>query len=206
MRDALVKVEDFASSSVRLRIANILSSRPATLSELAAATGISVQGVLKHLGKLSKAGVLREKTMPGGKYLRSRKLYYLKGRRVADYSDGDLVVATLGRSAEETPFRVKDAYQELDWLAQDIIILRRRARELSQRMRRVLEEVTEDESKVAALIEGLGLSPEEQQIAYLIFTEESPDNARATLKEHYGCADPDAAIRAVSAKVRGVRP
>lgn len=201
----MVDIEEFASSAVRLNIASILSSRPATLSELAAATGISVQGVLKHLNKLSRAGVLEEKTMSRGRYLRSRKLYSLKGRRVADYSEGDLLVATLGRAPEEPILRVGDAYQELDSLAQDVIILRRRARELSQRMRRVLEEITEDDGRMGGVIEGLGLLPDEQQIAYLIFAEDAPENARATLREHYGCDDPDAAMRAVSAKIKGAR-
>lgn len=201
----MVSVSDLSTSTVRLKIANILSTRPATLSELADATGISVQGVLKHLKKLADVGILEEKEMRGGKYLRGRKLYHLNGRKVADYSEGDLLVATLGRASEEGPVRVKDAYQELDWLAQDIVILRRRARELSQRMRRMLDEVTEDESRMGALIEGLDLSQEEQQIAYLIFAEHTPENARKTLRDHYGCVDPDAAMRSVSAKIRRPR-
>ncbi len=87
-------------------------------------------------------------------------------------------------------------------MAQDIVILRRRARELSHRMKRVLEEVTEDESRIGALIDGLPLSPEERQIAYLIFAEDTPEHARAILKQHYGCCDPDAAMKGVAAKVR----
>ena len=47
----LVNIEQIASSRLRLKIASLLSSRPATLSELSVLTGISVQGVLKHLKK-----------------------------------------------------------------------------------------------------------------------------------------------------------
>jgi len=198
----LVTIEEVASSRVRLKIANLLSSRPATLSELAALTGISVQGVLKHLNKIAEQGMLKEGTMKGGRYLRQRKLYSIESRKIADYSEGELLVATIGRSEREPPLRVKDAYQELDWLAQDIIILRRRARELSHRMKRVLEEVTEDESRIGALIDGLPLFPEEKQIAYLIFAEDTPERARAILKQHYGCRDPDSAMKDIVAKVR----
>jgi len=198
----LVTIEEVASSRVRLQIGNLLSSRPATLGELASLTGISVQGVLKHLKKIGDQGMLEEETMKRGRYLKQRKLYFIRSRKIADYSEGELLVATLGRSVREPPVKVKDARDELDWLSQDIVILRRRARELSHRMKRVLEEVTEDEGRIGALIDGLSLSPEEKQIAYLIFAEDTPEHARAILKEHYGCADPDAAMEAVAAKVR----
>jgi predicted transcriptional regulator len=198
----MVSIEGIASSRARLKIANLLSSRPATLSELSVLTDMSVQGVLKHLKKLSEEGILEEEKMQGGKYLRQRKLYFIESKKIADYSEGELLVATIGRSAKEPPMKVKDAYEELDWLSQDIVMMGRRARELSQRMRRVLEEVIEDEERIGALIDGLALSPEEKQIAYLIFAEDTPEHARAILRDHYGCRDPEAAMKAVAAKVR----
>jgi predicted transcriptional regulator len=201
-RAAMVSIEEIASSRARLKIANLLSSRPATLSELSVLADMSVQGVLKHLKKLSEEGILEEEKMRGGKYLKQRKLYFIESRKIADYSEGELLVATIGRSAKEPPMKVKDAYEELDWLSQDIVIMGRRARELSKRMRRVLEEIIADEARIGALIDGLALSPEEKQIAYLIFAEDTPEHARAILKEHYGCRDPEAAMKAVAARVR----
>jgi len=198
----MVSIEEIASSRARLKIANLLSSRPATLSELSVLADMSVQGVLKHLKKLSEEGILEEEKMRGGKYLKQRKLYFIESRKIADYSEGELLVATIGRSAKEPPMKVKDAYEELDWLSQDIVIMGRRARELSKRMRRVLEEIIADEARIGALIDGLALSPEEKQIAYLIFAEDTPEHARAILKEHYGCRDPEAAMKAVAARVR----
>ena len=198
----MVSIEEIASSRARLKIANLLSSRPATLSELSVLADLSVQGVLKHLKKLSEEGILEEEKMRGGKYLKQRKLYFIESRKIADYSEGELLVATIGRSAKEPPMKVKDAYEELDWLSQDIVIMGRRARELSKRMRRVLEEIIADEARIGALIDGLALSPEEKQIAYLIFAEDTPEHARAILKEHYGCRDPEAAMKAVAARVR----
>jgi predicted transcriptional regulator len=197
----VVKVEEIASSRVRLRISDLLSSRPATLGELSALTGVSVQAVLKHLKKLDEEGILEEKTMKAGKYLKQRKLYYMSSRKIADYSEGELLVATLSRPVIDARAESKNADEELEWLAQDVVILRRRARELSHRMKRVLEEISEDQARIGALVDGLALSPEEKQIAYLIFAEDTPERARAVLREHYGCRDPEAAMRAVAAKV-----
>ncbi len=198
----MVAIEELASSRIRLKIANLLSSRPATLSEMSELTGISVQGVLKHLKKVRDEGLLTENNMKSGKYLRQRKLYFMQGRKVADYSEGDLLVASVGRPTEDLVRRVGGVYDELDWLAQDIIILRRRARELSHRMRRVLDEVTEDEARISGLVDGLPLADDEKQVAYLIFAEDTPERARAILKDHYGCRDPEAALAAVTAKIR----
>jgi len=195
-------IEALASSKVRLKIASILSVRPAVLGELSSATGISVQGVLKHLGKIADEGLLSEENMKGGRFLKQRKLYYIKKRLVSDYSEGDLLLATLGKSSPEEPQRATKAYEELDWLAQDIIILRRRARDLAHKLHRVLDEVAEDESRIRALLAVLHLAPDERQIAYLIFTEDSPESAKAILSDHYGCADPGAAIEQVSGKLR----
>ena len=198
-------IEALASSKVRLKIASLLSARPATLGELSSATGISVQGVLKHLSKIAEEGLLSEENMKGGRFLRQRKLYSIRKRLVSDYSEGDLLLAALGRPSREEPQRVKQVFEELDWLAQDIIMLRRRAKDLSHRLHRVLDEATEDEARIRALLGGLQLAPDERQIAHLIFTEDSPESARAILRDHYGCADPGAAIEYVSAKLRRKR-
>lgn len=198
----LVTIEELASSRMRLKIANLLSSRPATLSELSALTDMSVQGVLKHLKKIADQGILKEESMKGGRYLRQRKLYSIERRKVADYSEGDLLVAMVGMAVKEPPLKVKNPYEELDWLAKDIMILRRRARELSHRMQRVLEEVTEDEARISALVDGLSLAPDEKQIAYLIFTEDTPERVAAILRDYYGCADPEVAMKAVNDRIR----
>ena len=43
------KLGEVVSSKARLIIADLVSRRPRTLRELSQVTGISVQGVLKHL-------------------------------------------------------------------------------------------------------------------------------------------------------------
>ena len=202
----MAAIEDIANSRARLTIASLISSRPRTLGELAETTGISVQGVLKHLAKLSESATLKTKNLSAGKYLRPRKLYFIDSRRVADYSEGDMIVATLGSVTPAGRLDVEEPSAELDRLAQDVILLRRRARELAARMRRMIEEVTENESKIAQLIEGLGLTPEEKQIAYLIFGDDRPEKARRILREHYGCRNPEAAIQDVTEKLRRLGP
>ena len=204
----MVKIEEIASSRTRLTIASLLSSRPRTLGELAQVTGMSVQGVLKHLKKLAESGILKEWNMPRGAHLRPRKLYFIEGRKVADYSQNDVLVATLGGprmaetgSAARAPAD-RDTYEELEGLAQDVMILRRRVRELSRKTSRMVEEVVDAESRITALIGALDLTEEERQIAYLIFTEDEREGARAILREHYGCPDPEAAIKDVVRKIR----
>lgn len=201
----LGEIEAIASSKVRLKIANLISSRPATLSELSALTGISVQGVLKHLNRIADEGLLREENMKSGRFLKQRKLYFIDKRKVADFSEGDLLLAALERVSVTETSRAKDAYEELDWLAQDVIILRRRAKDLSHRLQRLLVEVAEDEARMAALLSDVELTPDERQIAYLIFAEDSPERAREILRDHYGCLDPEGAMESVSAKLRGRR-
>ena len=204
----MVKIEDIASSRARLTIASLLSSRPRTLGELAEVTGMSVQGVLKHLRKLHEAGILKEWNMPRGGHLRQRKLYFIESRKVADYSQNDVLVATLGEATPaETgpvagPSQGRDTYEELDSLAQDVMILRRRVRELSRKTSRMVDQVVDAESRITALIGALDLTEEERQIAYLIFGDDEPERARAILREHYGCDDPDAAISDVLRRIR----
>jgi predicted transcriptional regulator len=204
----MVKIEDIASSRARLTIASLLSSRPRTLGELAEVTGMSVQGVLKHLAKLGEAGILTEWNMPRGTHLRPRKLYFIETRKVADYSQRDVLVATLGgeRPAEKStgPKAAvsRNSYEELDGLAQDVMMLRRRVRELSRKTARMVDEVVDAESRITALIDALDMTKEERQIAYLIFGEDPPDRVRTILREHYGCSDPEAAIGDVVRKIR----
>jgi predicted ArsR family transcriptional regulator len=206
----LADIQEIASSRPRLTIASLISSRPRTLGELAETTGISVQGVLKHLRRLSDAGLVRAVDLPSGRHLRARKLYRIDSRKVSDYSEGDTIVATLATTeADGEEDRdggegrgPDDPYAELDRLAQDVIMLRRRASELSERMNRAMREVARTEVAIAALIDGLDLSPEERQIAYLIFGDDGPEQARRTLRQHYGCLDPEEAIRDVTQRMR----
>jgi homoserine kinase len=81
--------------------------------------------------------------------------------------------------------------------------MRRRARDLSARMKRMIDEVTENESRIARLIEGLKLSSEEKQIARLIFGDDGPEQARRILREYYGCRNPESAIQDVVEKLSG---
>jgi len=198
----LPAIEEIASSRARLKISSLISSRPRTLGELAQVTGISIQGVLKHLKKLEGEGVVKEWSMPSGKYLRPRKLYYMESHKVADFSQGDLLVASLGRVTEHELGPRDKVYDELDRLAQDIIMQERRVRELSRRMLRMIDEVVDSESRIGALIASTEMAADERQVAHLIFGDDGPERARKILSEHYGCPDPDSAIHDVSLKIR----
>ncbi len=146
--------------------------------------------------------MVKTRNLPSGRYLRPRKLYYIAERRVADYSEGEMIVATLGDRGVASELETSDPYDELDGLAQDIIVMRRRVRELSGRMRRMIEEVTENESRIAGLIDTMNLSSEEKQIASLIFGDDGPEQTRRILREHYGCKNPEGAIEEVVEKMK----
>ncbi len=200
----MTAIEEIANSRARLTIGSLISARPRTLGELAETTGISVQAVLKHLKKLSESGIVESKSLASGKYLRTRKLYFIRTHRVADFSEGDMIIATLGGEPRvEERGAVQDPYSDLDSLAQDVILLRRRAREVSERMKRMIEDVTETEARISRLIESLLLTPEEKQIAYLIFGDDRPEQARRTLRNQYGCENPEAAIKEVVERIKG---
>lgn len=205
----MVRIEVIASSRARLTIASLLSTRPRTLGELAEVTGMSVQGVLKHLKKLEEARLLRERKMKRGRYLKQRKLYFIDNPKVADYSQRDVLVATMGRPraigepGEKTADRSgESSLRELDGLAQDVLILRRRVRDLARRTARMVDEVVESESRIATLVSSLGLTDEEEQVARLVYGDDSPETVRQILREQYGCTDPEGAIRDVMKRIR----
>ena len=199
---ALVGIEQVASSRARLLIASLLSVRPRTLGELAELTGISVQGVLKHLGKLREFGSMTELELRGGKYLKYRKLYSIQKRRVGDFSFGDLMIAHISRTAPEGDLQVQKPYDELESLAEDMIISRRRIRGIARRIGKQIEDVAYSEERLERMIKSIGLEPEEQQIASILFTEDRPAEARRLLSRHYGCERPEDAIREVMARMR----
>ncbi len=170
---------------------------------------MSVQGVLKHLKKLEEARLLRERKMKRGRYLKQRKLYFIDNPKVADYSQRDVLVATMGRPraigepGEKTADRSgESSLRELDGLAQDVLILRRRVRDLARRTARMVDEVVESESRIATLVSSLGLTDEEEQVARLVYGDDSPETVRQILREQYGCTDPEGAIRDVMKRIR----
>lgn len=194
-------LEGITSSRVRLRIASLLSTRPRTLKELSRLTGISVQGVLKHMEKLGKMGILEEERV-GSASVPARKVYTLVGVHVGDFSLDDVIIVKASKKEGSAEAPGKDVYSELESLAEDALILRRRIRDQARKLSRMIDELVQDESRLNALIESLGYGEAEKLILYAMFTEESLEDAAKVLRLHYGEPDPEKRIGEMVARLR----
>src|SRR2546426_11210586 len=97
----MTPLESITSSHHRLMIGQLISTRPRTLRELAERTGISIQGVLKHIEKLNELGLMEETTLRRPKYLAVKKAYTTGGSNLRDFSRGNLMIVNLSGEREE---------------------------------------------------------------------------------------------------------
>lgn len=195
-------LEEIASSKSRLLLADLISTRPRTLAELAKATGISPPGVLKHLGILERLGVVEEAPFEGGP-LSARKVYRLKGRPVKNFSgDGALVVRE--SPASRTQARSDDPLRELQTISTDLILERRRIREQVRKLARGADRLAESEARLNALVDGLGLSDLDGFLVRAAFTEESLEDAEAYMRDTMGLPDARTALDRALRKARRV--
>ncbi len=170
-------LSEIVSSRSRLRIASLLSVRPRTLAELAQLTGMSVQGVLKHLSKLKELGILEEAPFAA---VGARKVYSLKGFDVGDFSSEGLTVVKMSRRATAKP-EEKRPLRELEYISEDSLLLRRRIRNQSRRLGRMIDELFENEAALRATLGSLKLTDEERIILQTVFAEETLEDARKSL-------------------------
>jgi biotin operon repressor len=188
---------EVTASRSRLRIADLVSTRPYGLKELAGATGISVQGVLKHLRKLRSLGLVQERSVrsPG---LSVRKVYQAGEARVRDFSARDIILVKLsGGRPPESPVA------SLEELARDVLLERRRVRDAARRLGRSIDELVVDESRLAWAIESLGLDETERLVLQVIYTEETLAGAEQVLLREFGLKEGEGAIERAVAKGRG---
>ena len=184
-------------------IGQLISTRPRTLRELAERTGISIQGVLKHLESLNEMGLLEERTLKQPKYLAVRKAYSLKGSNIGDFSRGSLMIVNLaGEPKGEAVRSGKDVYGDVEMMAEELLLQRRRINEQTRRIQRVIDEFSATGWRLKSLIDSLELDPEEKLIAATVFTEDTVSGATAVLSKYYGCPNPAEVIRDVVAKVK----
>ncbi len=188
------------SSATRLRIADLLSTRPRTLKELSYLTGVSVQGVLKHLSKLEGLGLIEEKKVVVGGV---RKVYSLRGFSIGDFSVGDLTVVKKSRSAPTIITSEKPAL-DLEYLAEDTMLLRRRIRDQTRKLGRMIDDMVENEGKLKALIASLRLSDEERLVIQTAFTEESLEDAVKAIARNLGIREGRRSIDKALAKAKRI--
>jgi DNA-binding transcriptional ArsR family regulator len=191
---------DVISSPARLKIANLVSGRPRSLGELAAATGISIQGVLKHLRKLQELGLVQEMSV-GSSALAVRKVYAATRAKLADFSTGDLTLVKLSEKPSEAA-EEPDQPPDLEYMAEEAILQRRRVRDQTKRLGRMIDDLVENESRIKAALESMDLSDAERLILQVLFTEESFAEGERVLLEHFGLQDGKKSIEKALVKTR----
>jgi DNA-binding Lrp family transcriptional regulator len=199
---ALETISQVTSSKTTLRIADLVSTRPRTLTELSDLTGISIQGVLKHLKKLEKLGLAKGLDVEGSE-LRVRRLYSPGKGKVGDYSVGDLAVVRLSSGAVGGSIS-RRSVEGLEALAEDAIVQRSRISEQVRRLGRMIDDLVGLEASLAATLESLELDGDEKLILYTYFTEVTPEDAVKTLSRYYGLSDARKAIAGAMSKVSRV--
>jgi DNA-binding transcriptional ArsR family regulator len=196
-RDFLPEV---VSSRARLKIADLVSGRPRSLGELAAATGISIQGVLKHLKKLGELGLVEEISVRNPT-LSVRKVYTATGARLGDFSTGDLTLVKLSEKPSGVAEEV-DRPPDLEYLAEEAILQRRRVKDQTRRLGRMIDDLVEDESRIKIALDSMDLSDAERLILQVLFTEESLEEGERVLLEFFGLQDGKKSIEKALNKAR----
>ncbi|MDV3276909.1 MAG: helix-turn-helix domain-containing protein [Nitrososphaerales archaeon] len=193
---------ELLASRSRLRIAALLSTRPRTLGELANETGVSVQAVLKHLEKLNRLGIL-EKRKISGKSISVRKLYSIKGAHVGNFSTGDITIVSVTKR-QPAGHRSKDPVGEMQNLAEDVLVQKRRIREQARKLGREIGELVESEERLNGLVQSLDLDDEERLVLLTAFTEETLEDAEKALARTHGLTDPRRSLERAIGKARRV--
>jgi len=174
------------SSPTKLRIANLLSVRPRTLRELADLSGISVQGVLRHLNELDEMDLLSETTIKGSK-MSTRKLYSLKESRVRDFSVGGLTIVKV--TEKPRVMKSQGGQATVESMASEILVGRRRVKDKARRLARTIDELMEDEDRLIQAIEDMKLDDEDRIVMQTLFTEDTLDEAERILSRIQGLPD-----------------
>ena len=169
-----------------MRIAAAVSLRPRTLGELSALTGISVQGVLRHLGKLSQLGLVEERKVTASAP-KARKVYAAKATNLADYSIPGLTVV---KATERIPPR-RDVQvpKDLEMTSGELLIQRRRIVEEAKRLGRMIDGLSDEQENLSASLDGLDLNDMQRLILQVMLTEETKAEGERVLSRYYGIED-----------------
>ena len=199
---SLETISKVTSSNTTLKIADLVSTRPRTLNELAALTGISIQGVLKHTKKLEKLGLVRAKAIKRTE-LSVRRVYAPGQARVGDFSIGDLAVVRLSTGASNEG-KLDRSIDGLEALAQDALVQRARIGEQVRKLGRMIDELVEGEGRLNRTLESMKIGDAERLVLHTYFTEVTPDDAARTLSRYYGLSDGRKAIERAMSEARSL--
>ena len=180
-------IDEVLVHGARLKIADAVSLRPRTLTELADITGISVQGVIKHLKRLAKLGLVEEHRAPAS-VTKARRVYVAQGASVGDYSSKDLAIVKLSRATR--PEKKRHAKnQDLESLAADVLFQRRRIRDEARKLGKMIDQLVEEEELLNGALEAGPFTEDERLILQSLLTEETIEEGVRVLSKYYGVED-----------------
>lgn len=180
-------LDELLSSGPRLKIADAVSVRPRTLGELADLTGISVQGVLRHLKRLAELGVIEERTLSPSTP-KARRVYASKEFRVGDFSAPGLTVVKKTRRLRGGGQR-HPPERDLEEAAADLLVRKRRVRDEVRRLGRMIDGLVEDEESLEAALDEVGGDGLRRLILDVLLTEETVGEGEKALSRYYGIFD-----------------
>lgn len=192
------------ASPLRVKIAALISERPRPLGELAELTGISVQGVLKHLKRLEELGLASERFVARGGEFTVRKVYEAKGPFIQDFSTGGIAVVKVA-GPKPQPEESEDPVRVLESLAEETIVRKRRIRDQVRRATRQMDELAEATSGIGGVVNSLGLREQENLVLRVVFTEDTKEAAERVLLAHYGLSDPGRSIAKAMSSLQRAR-
>lgn len=191
-------LDEVLSTGAKLKIENALSIRPRTLAELGAITGITVQGVLKHLKQLAELGLVEEKRLPT-RTLKARTVYAPAEELIGNYSTLDLVIV---KPTRRLPAGAQGAAKSpnLEERAAEVLLLHHRVKDQARKLGRMIDDLADEREALRAGLEGLGVSPEERLILEVLLTEETFQDGLHVLSKWYGIEERRS--RAVAERLR----
>jgi predicted transcriptional regulator len=175
-------LSEVLSSKARLRIEDAISRRPRTLNELASITGISVQGVLRHMDRLMELGLSEVKRIVPSTP-KARKVYVAGQTIIGDYSTGDL---TIVKSTEREPDQLRAGRVDFERMAGELLIQRRRIREEARKLGRLIDELVSEQDALSSALDQVPLAKRERLILEVLLTEETVEDGVEVLSRYYG--------------------
>ena len=192
-------LDEVLSSNARRKIEDALAVRPRTLRELSSVTGISVQGVLKHLKRLAALGLVEERRLPT-RALKARTVYLAKGHLVGEYSVGDL---TIVKPTEMLPPRAsRERTPDLERMSAEVLLLQRRARDQARKLGRMIDALVDERGALRAGVESIATDGEARLILEVLLTEETLEDGLKVLSRYYGIEDRRSIDEALAAAKR----
>ncbi|MEK0325028.1 MAG: ArsR family transcriptional regulator [Nitrosopumilus sp.] len=174
------------TSRTKIHILDLLSSRPRCLSELADRTGVSTQGISKHLKSLVADGLVKIVNVNRDKSSRSLiRAYYRLDKPVYIYSGWEnerlsLFMSLKTPESYRIPKEKKSVSRVLGETEDGLNQLKRRLRLLRNRESRIFEEMTELECLKDHIVRELKCSPvEEYLLRAFLFSRNEDDLIKA---------------------------